>query len=356
MVNTESVHAKREDPSKPAWSGDRLDLGAGPEIEAPYFDQVLDSWVLSRHDDVLAAFRCSGLAPAGPHTTTYSASPDQGDRLAMREETLEALCPALLNEWRDRLTPEADALAASLSIDAPVDLVGEYARPLCLALSSLVTGIELNDARRLQEKARQISAAAADPWDPVLRDTGKSASAELRACFHSGPETLRDAGFVALSQTIPAILGNAWFALLQHPEEWRRLHGQPALIDQAIEELFRYAGPIRAIFRIATEDVSVNRAPIRRGERVVLRIIAANRDPERFPQANQLEITRRASGHLMLGAGPHSCVAASLIRMAAVTITRPLLKRTSSATLAESPDWQGGPIFRQPSSLLVRLS
>jgi cytochrome P450 len=260
-----------------------------------------------------------------------------------------------LHAWRERLTPEAQALAKSLPVEHPVDLIGEYARPLCLILAAIVTGIDLHEAKKLHEKAQQVSAAAADPYDPVLRSGAKSANAELRSCFHSGPEALRDSGFVALSQTLPCILANAWFALLKHPHQWRLLHQQPELMEQAIEELMRYAGLVRVIFRVATEDVAFNGSLIRQGERVVLRIIAANRDAERFLNANEVDITRRGAGHLTLGAGPHSCVGASLIRMGAVAITHPLLKRFAAAHLTQPADWRGGSVFRSPWSVWVSL-
>jgi cytochrome P450 len=155
---------------------------------------------------------------------------------------------------------------------------------------------------------------------------------------------------------LPCILGNAWFALLTHPRQWRLLHQQLDLIEQAIEELLRYAGLVRILFRVATEDLDINGLVIRKGERIILRIMAANRDPQRFRQANEVDITRRGAGHLALGAGPHSCVGASLIRMGAVAITQPLVKRFARADQALAVDWQGGSVFRSPSSLWVRLS
>src|SRR5580704_3898268 len=97
------MHARRDEPRRPEWCGDQLESPAGPEIEAPYFDEDLAAWVLSRHEDVLAAFRCPDLAPAGPNATRHSESAnqsgaaDQSDRLKMREETQEALSPALLD-------------------------------------------------------------------------------------------------------------------------------------------------------------------------------------------------------------------------------------------------------------------
>lgn len=347
--------ARREEPTKPAWSSDQLDSSSPPEIEPPHFDSLLEAWVLSRYSDVLAAFRSSSLSPIGPNTKATSDPQDESSLLKMRVETREALPPAQLRSWRERMTPLVHSLAVSMPTDQPIDLVTKYARPSCLALATMVTGIDPHDAERLEKLAEPVSASAAEPYDPVLRSTAKSAKAELRSCFHPGPEFLRDSGFVALSHTMPRLLANAWFALLQHPQQWSILHQEPGLTEQAIEELLRYAGLPRILFRRATKDISLNGFHIRKGERIILRIVAANRDPERFSNPDQVDITRGGTGQLTLGAGPHACVGANLIRMAAVTISRPLLERFSRATLAEPVEWQGGSGFRSPASLVVSL-
>jgi cytochrome P450 len=348
--------ARRDDPVIPAWSRDQLDSSCPPEIEAPYFDNCLDAWVLSRHADIMAAFRVSSLCPSGPSRKETSEPVDESRRLKMRAETKEALSPAQLRAWRAQLTPEAQALAGSLPVAEPLDLMDGYARPLCLSLAAMVTGISRKDAGGLCEMAQRVSAASAEPYDPALRASAKSANAELRGRFHSGPVPLRDSGFVALSQTIVCLLGNAWFALVQHPNEWRLLHQHRGLTEQAIQELLRYAGLVRTVYRTATTDINLNGSLIRKGERIILRIIAANHDPDRFTCPNQLDITRRDGGHLTLGAGPHLCVAAGLIHMAAVSISAPLLQRFASASLARPIEWQGGSGFRSPRSLWVCLT
>ena len=152
--------------------------------------------------------------------------------------------------------------------------------------------------------AREVSAAAADPGDSALKARAKVADTTLRGHFSTGPETLRDSGFVALSQTIPCLLGNAWFALIQHPDQWGLLHNEPALIDQAVEELLRYAGLVRVLFRVATTDIDLDGLQLRKGTRLILRIIAGNRDEAHFDDPNTLNIARRGSGHLSLGMGP----------------------------------------------------
>jgi len=350
--------ARREEPSIPAWKNDTLDSLSLPESEAAYFDASLGAWVLSRHADVLAAFRSSSLVPAGPHSkNTSDLMPyDDNKRLAMRIETLEALSLEQLSIWRERLEPQVNALVATLPTGQPVDLLGAFAQPLCLSLVAMVIDIPMRQAEALRTTAQPVSASAAEPYDPALRSCAKAANIELQRCLHSGPETLRDAGFVALSHTMPCLLGNAWFGLMRHPRQWHLLHQQPELTEQAIEELMRYAGLSRIIFRRATEDVNLNGALIRKGDRIVLRIIAANLDPDRFSNPHEVEITRRDVGQLTLGAGKHSCAGAGLIRMAAVIITRPLVQRFASSTLAQAVEWKGGAGFRSPASLWARLS
>jgi cytochrome P450 len=143
---------------------------------------------------------------------------------------------------------------------------------------------------------------------------------------------------------------------MRYPQQWNLLHRQPELVEQAIEELLRYAGLVRILGRMATADIDINGALIRSGDRIILRIIAANRDPERFSHPNQVDLARRNAGHLTLGAGPHACVAANLIRMAAIAITWPLVQMVASANLSCPIDWQGGSGFRSPRSLRVHLT
>jgi cytochrome P450 len=349
------MRARREEPSKPVWSSDRLESPVAPEIEDPYYDDDLEAWVLSRHADVLAALRSSGLWPTGSDSERSVDPPDEGGNLQMRAETVEALSPAQLREWRERMTPVVRELIDSLPTDQTVDLIAGCARPLCLTLASIVTGVDPQDAERLRQVAEPVSASAAEPYDQGLHSSASTANVELRGYFHSGPALLRDSGFVALSHTMPSLLANAWYALLQHPQEWSLLHEQPGLMGQAMEELLRYAGLARILCRRAIEDIDLSGVAIRKGERMVLRVFAANRDPARFSDPGRLDVRRLGTGQLALGTGPHACVGASLIRVAAITITSPLLERFAWANLVEPVEWKGGSGFRTPASLLVRL-
>ncbi|MGI8772082.1 MAG: cytochrome P450 [Acidobacteriaceae bacterium] len=336
-------------------SSDRVDSPLSTAIAAAYYDEGLRAWVLTRYADVLAAFRAPGLVPTDRESKITSDIPDDDRRLKMRAETLEALSPRQLREWSKQLTPMVHDRVRSLPTSRPAELVAEFARPLCLRLAIMVTGVRPDEAEDLRRLAQPVSDAAAEPGDPVMCTRAAEVNVLLREHFRTGPELLRDSGFVALSHTIPCLLANSWFSLLQHPELWRRLHLQPDLVPQTVEELLRHAGLVRTLFRRATEDVNLNGLRIRRGDRLMLHIRAANRDPARFAQPNRIDLTCPQTGQLSLGAGPHSCVGASLIRMAMTTITRPLMERFASAHLAGIIEWKGGSGFRSPASLPVLL-
>jgi len=327
---------------------------------APYFDSDLHAWVFSTHTDLMVAFNDNRLVPgggesAGTEKVQPSEQTDENEHLKMRARTREALSTERLRTWREQLSSDADPLADRLPTAEPIEMMSVYARPLSLAFAAIVTGISLEDAERLNDFARIISIATAAPEHRLSREPVMEANARLREFFRSGPESLRDSGFVGLSQTLPCLLGNAWCALVRHPAQWRHLHLHPELMDQAIEELLRYAGTVRTIKRTATTDLEINGCQLRKGERAVLRIEAANRDPQRFSRPERVDCTRRDAGHFTFGAGSHSCVAANLIRMAMKKITAPLVQRFAAARLDRPVDWEGGSVFRFPGSLWVSL-
>lgn len=349
------MNGRPEEYAGPRWTDDHLDSPISPEVKAPYFDDRLEAWILSRHADVSAAFHYQGLIPTGAKGGANNIMTDKTARMKMRTETKTALSPKHLREWQRSLAPIVSALVQSLPVGMPADLVADFAHPACRTLAVAVTGADPDDAERLEKLALHVSVAAAEPFNSEIGARAKAANAQLRPHFHSGPEPLRDSGFVALTHTLPCLLANGWFALLRHPPSWNRLHKQPALMPRAVEELLRFPGLTRLLFRRATENIDLNGAQIRKGERVILRITAANRDMERFPHPNHLDWAHHGKGHLTLGGGLHSCVGANLIRMAIITITRPLLERFARAEIAGTVEWRGGPVFRAPATLPVLL-
>ena len=335
---------------------------ADPLLSAPiqdiYFCKDRNAWVVSQYADILAVFRSPFLHPVGPRAKLKADQQESNDdeRLRMRADTSNALSPAVLRSWKKEITGLAQRLLDGFAIRRPVDLVHEYAEPVCHRLAALATKITPVEAESLSVLAAEISASAAEPFDQSLAAKAKTAEAQLRPHFHAGPLPLRDSGFVALSQTLPRMLANIWLALIQQPSEWNRLHLEPALTPRAVEELLRYAGLTRILFRMASKPTHINGTAIQEGDRLILRVAAANRDPARFHDAGCLDISRHNINHFALGNGRHSCVGAPLLRMALVSLTFPLVMRYREALLVqENISWEGGAGFRFPSDLRVFL-
>jgi cytochrome P450 len=324
-----------------------------PPPEPPYFDAVLDAWVLSRYADVTTAFRDPAMLPVGPRSNSVGKNQQKADHSRMRFEILAALSAERIAEWRAAIEPIADRILINLKRDTPFDLVHDFALPWSLAAALAITNAPTGDHEHLAHLSRQVSESAADPFDDGLQSRATAANNELERLLPSEEIPMRAPMFVALSQTLPAFLANAWLALLRHPSELMQLHEQPDLMPRAINELLRYACLARMLFRRAPCRLQVNSLNVEEGERVVLMLASANRDPAEFADPDRLDLTRQAGGQLALGFGPHSCVGAALIRMTASTATGAFAARFASAKIYEKLECRGGLGFRSPASLMV---
>jgi len=289
-----------------------------PSPGAAYFDTGEKAWVLSRYTDVLAAFRENRLIPIGSGRAV--AAKDK-----LREETITALGPEKLAVWRERLAALAERLAAGLPSTRTVDLVSEFLRPYCTAVAVSVTGADPSDGERLADLAAHISAVTAENAAPELEARAKAARVELERCLPAPP--MGEPVFVALSQTLKSLLSNSWLALMQNPSQLQRLQSDRSMMTSAIEELIRYAGVTRKLYRRAFENVTLGGITIAKGEDAILMVASANWDADQFAEPDVFDIGRRATSQLGFGSGDHSCVGAALIRMGATVATSAMVGR-----------------------------
>jgi cytochrome P450 len=146
-------------------------------------------------------------------------------------------------------------------------------------------------------------------------------------------------------------------ALLRNPEALERLREGPDLAPSATEELLRYDSPVQRLRRRAREDVELRGRRIRAGDLVMAFNGAANRDPERFPDPDRLDLARGDSGHLSFGHGIHFCVGAALTRIEAPIALNALLRRFPRLRLAgdEQIRWRPNITFRGLEALPLHL-
>lgn len=154
-----------------------------------------------------------------------------------------------------------------------------------------------------------------------------------------------------LTDTLPFFLANALLDLLRNPAEFARLRAEPDLMPRAVEELLRHAGLVHMLVRTATADVELGGIRIASGDRVILKLAAANHDPDRFSEAGQLDATRKVAGHVALGAGAHSCAGALVVRMATAVVMGVFAAKFASAELAGPVEWHDGSTVASPVSL-----
>lgn len=333
--NIDSLHA---DPLTPA-----------PPCEAA-FDCSLHAWVLSRYADVSAAFREPALWPVAARNSGDLKIPDAEAQRLLRAQVLDAFSPPRLNEWQSQM----ERIANPVAFDGPAELVSEFVEPWCLAAAEIVTGSLACDRQRLLAAARTVSNAAAEPMDEALHSRSSLASAELDRHFEGAGIPMAGPTFVALSRTVASLLATGWLALLRHPAELARLVAHPERVPKAVEEMLRYACLPQSVYRRASKALLLCRHQIAEGDRVVLQLASANRDPLQFPDPDRFDTDRRAVAHLALGFGPHACVGAALIRMTTIAATKVFLENFGEAELAGTVKWQGGKGFRFPAVLRVR--
>jgi cytochrome P450 len=313
------------------------------------FEPALDAWVLSRYADVSAAFREPALWPVASRRQKDRSIPNAEAQQLLREQVLDAFSSAALKEWQVRLERAADEMV----FDGRADLVAEFVEPWCLAAAETVTGSAAADRHQLLAEARIVSAAAAEPLDERLRSQASAANAELGRYFKGAAIPMAGPVFVALSRTVACLLANGWLALLRHPAQLTQLHARPEQIPRAIEEMLRYAGVPQSVFRTALKPVTLCGLQIAEGDRVILRLASANRDPLQFSNPDRIDFARREPAQLSLGFGPHSCVGAALIRMTVSVATRAFVEKFGDAEICEPIEWQGGEGFRSPATLRV---
>ena len=326
-----------------------------PRPQAPHFDPAQNAWVLSRYPDVWAALRHPHLWPVNGKRKIQPETRDDAGRLKERAAMLDALSASRLEAWRPHLEALTLSALQRLPADRSVDLLSEFALPPGLDLAILVTGADPADSRRLSDLGSRVFASTGEDHDPAVRADAAAATAELERTLAASPIPMGEPTFVALSQTMPRLLASAWLALVRHPAEFALLRAHPELMPGAIEELLRYAGIVRRVFRRATADIDLGGVRIAEGELAVLMLASANRDPEQFPDPDRLLLTRPAAGHVSLGTGRNSCVGAMLIRLAAAVATGALAAEFTEATFDNVGGLRTGSGFCFPASVYVTL-
>jgi cytochrome P450 len=151
---------------------------------------------------------------------------------------------------------------------------------------------------------------------------------------------------IAGNETTRHTISHGMLALMENPDQLRRLREDRSLMPAAVEEILRWATPVLHFRRTATRDTELRGVKIRKGDKVVTWYISANRDGQAFPDPGRFEITRRPNEHVTFGpGGPHFCLGAHLARLETRILFEELLPRLDSIELT-------GPVERMRSNFV----
>lgn len=168
------------------------------------------------------------------------------------------------------------------------------------------------------------------------------------------PILVRSMLTAGLDTTIIGI-GSMVYAFALFPDQWNILRREPALLRPAFDEVVRWASPVQTFFRTTTRDVEVAGVTIPEGEKVLMFLGAANRDPRKWSHPDDLDIRRATTGHVGFGTGIHGCVGQMVARMEADVVMTAMLKRIKTIEIVGEPVRHLNNTLRSLSSLPVRV-
>jgi cytochrome P450 len=311
---------------------------------------------------------------------------DPPDHTRLRALVHKAFTPRTLQRIEGFVTDTADRMAAALPLDEPFDLIERIAYPFPLEVISRLLGITTDEAIAIKRWSDDImpvilgGARAAnrhDVADRALREMaeflGKAVEAHRanrRADLigdlieaQDGGDLLGDDEIIATCmillfgghETSTDFILNAARALHDWPDQAEMLRARPELIDSAVEELLRYDSPTKGFVRWVVEPVTAGKEQFQPGQRVLLFIAGANRDPARFTLPDALQLTRSPNPHLTFGLGVHHCIGAGLARMEGRAALAALMRRGSIRVLDQELHWHHTLMSRSVAELMVSI-
>ena len=376
--------------------------------EAPvYWSDAWGCWMLTRYQDITwtlqdyQTFTSLGrltasmdlpeplwekVEPLVRHYSQGLINVDPPDHTRMRKSVHMAFTPRTIRKMQSYIQDIVERLIDDQIERGEMDVIWDFSYPLPITVIAEMMGIPLEDHAKFKAWSGEIVGFMATPkptpqillksQDALLamqqyfRDIYAKrryqpeddlitalVRAELEGDKLTEEEMVSSCVTILIGghETTTYLIANGLYALLQHPDQLRRLRDNPDLADSATEEFLRYDGPFQRNRRIATRDVQLGDVTIEKDQLIMQLLGAANRDPAHFPDPDALDITRSPNKHLAFGYGPHFCLGAPLARLEAPTAFRVLLQRLKNIRLAhDSLEWNNA-LFRGLKSLPIQF-
>jgi cytochrome P450 len=333
-----------------------------------YRNEELDFWALSRHEDVAGAIRdytqfsnVNGVSldplASGPRARRVMSllAMDPPRHTRMRALVSAGFTPRRVAGLEQRIRDLARKHLAACLTHGTFDFVGEFAGLLPMDVVSELVGVHQADRAQLRAWADALlhredglvaipRPAAEAALNLIVyfvemvaqrraRPDGGLGSADLTSALLAaeidGGKLTDDeiVGFlflliVAGNETTTKLLANAIYWGWRNPAQLAKPMSDPAWIARWVDETLRYDSTTQVMARTVTSDFTAHGQTVPAGQRIVLLIGSANRDPAVFPDPDRYDLDRDTSQLISFGAGRHYCLGANLARLeAAVALT-----------------------------------
>lgn len=318
--------------------------------------------------------------PVRPPSVVLETDPPLHDRT--RKVLARVLSPGAIARLREAFAAVADAMIASLVERGDFDAVPDLAEAYPLTVFPDAVGMPPENRRHLLPFGNMVFNSFGPP-NALLRKAVEDAreavawvfeqsrrenlapegfGAGIHAAADTGeltaeetPQVVRSVLTAGVDTTVSGI-GAAVYCLARFPEQFERLRAEPAkLARPAFEEAVRFETPVQTFFRTTTAATELGGERVEEGEKVLMFLGAANRDPRRWDDPDEYDIGRRAVGHVGFGSGIHACVGMSLARLEGECVLAALARRAARIEITGEPRRRFNNTLRGLASLPVRL-
>jgi cytochrome P450 len=284
------------------------------------------------------------------------------------------LSPAVMKQIRDGFAAAAEAKVDELLARGSFDAVADLAEAYPLSVFPDAVGLKQEGREHLLPYAgvvfnafgppnqlRQTAIERSQPHQAYVQEQCQRdnlAPGGFGACIHArvdagditaaeAPMLVRSLLSAGIDTTVNGI-GAAIYCLARFPEELARLRSDPSLARNAFEEAIRFESPVQTFFRTTTKDVEIGGCKVGAGEKILMFLGAANRDPRRWADPDRYDITRKTSGHVGFGSGIHMCVGQLVARLEGEVMLAALARKVAAIEMS-------GPVKRRYNNTLRGL-
>jgi len=370
-----------------------------------HWDPFLHAWVVTRYADVihvlhhfsanrtptpeqLSAMGLSALNPIAQVMVRQMLFLDPPNHTRLRALASAAFTVRRVERLRSHIQEIMDGLLDAVISKGSMDLIADFASPAPAIVTAELLGVPVADHEQLKDWSADFAEMLGnfqhnpDRFPKILRSVEemssyfRSAMQEQRLHPQDGLVSammaadvdgakLTDEEIIANlivtmvggQETTTNLIGNGILTLLRNPEAMKRLRDDSSLVPSALEELLRYESPSQHTARLAPDDVELGGKQIRKRQAVIAVMGAANRDPERFPDPDRLDIERQDNRHVAFGWAAHFCFGAHLARLEGQIAVSTLLQRLPDLELDTNvpPVWRHNLGLRGLTALPVRF-